>query len=674
MRGVVFVVLVLLMAPSPSYALSSPIHPSDSLLTPSQPMKIGDTSSPPLIKFILVCPGKPVESFVIANLGSCEIDLLGLRVSDGEGNLTFAVETLLRPGEVIALTIDEVEFSHFMPGTKAVPYSSLTKQGSFVLANHGDSLLMMAPNGSLLDSFVYGDSKDLTAWSGVAFTPLPEGHAATRRSAYNHMDMGQASDWSLSVLGRQEVGSFESQVKVRPFLYPDGALDDVLDTLSKAESSIFISMYDLNDPSIINCLIDARADKVDVRVLVEGQPVGGMSTSTKRALNDLWRGGCSISLFRSNDSYKRYDYLHGKYAIIDHEYVLMGSENWVTSAFKENRGWGVAVHSFDLAQQMTKMFENDSSKEWPDVGLMEAPYLVSPGNNPIDRPKLNSFMDWYLANVTLIASPDNSLGSMLTLIDAARERILIEQMQFDTGYSQTSGIWEGLCEAAEAGIPVRLLLDATLDNDPSGNPAAQARFNEMGEMGLDMAARLMSPFHNFTVVHNKGWVVDDKVVISSVNLVRNAFEENREVGLIVRSPAIADWYALSFWEDWKVDPVPPTIVLPWLSCNISKGEPAFLDASGCWDNSAIASIEWDLDDDGVIDQTGVRCLIEPPPGEHKVRLTIMDDHNNTASAMLVLNVNGEEDGGIKSWLYFAPIALVAATGAAWLVRKRIKSH
>ncbi len=90
---------------------------------------------------------------------------------------------------------------------------------------------------------------------------------------------------------------------------------------------------------------------------------------------------------------------------------------------------------------------------------------------------------------------------------------------------------------------MRLLLDATLDNDPSGNPAAETMFNEMGEMGLDMGARLLSPYHNFTVVHNKGWVVDDKVVISSVNLVRNAFEENREVGLIIRSPAIADWYA-----------------------------------------------------------------------------------------------------------------------------------
>ncbi len=118
-------------------------------------------------------------------------------------------------------------------------------------------------------------------------------------------------------------------------------------------------------------------------------------------------------------------------------------------------------------------------------------------------------------------------------------------------YARTSGIWEGLSEAAEAGIPVRLLLDATLDKDPSGNPATEVRFNEMGEMGLDMGARLVSPYHNFTVVHNKGWVVDDKVVISSVNLVRNAFEENREVGLIIRSPAIADWYARSFWEDWR---------------------------------------------------------------------------------------------------------------------------
>ncbi len=192
---------------------------------------------------------------------------------------------------------------------------------------------------------------------------------------------------------------------MRPFLYPDGALDDVLETLSRAESSILISMYDLNEPSIISCLIDARADKVDVRVLVEGQPVGGMSTSTKRALNDLWRGGCSISLFRSNDSYKRYDYLHGKYAIIDQEYVLIGSENWVTGAFKENRGWGVAVHSFELAQQFTTIFQSDSSTKWPDVGLMEAPYPVSPGGGPIHGPRSNSFMDWYLANVTLIALP-----------------------------------------------------------------------------------------------------------------------------------------------------------------------------------------------------------------------------------------------------------------------------
>jgi hypothetical protein len=266
------------------------------------------------------------------------------------------------------------------------------------------------------------------------------------------------------------------------------------------------------------------------------------------------------------------------------------------------------------------------------------------------------------------------LESILTLIDRARERVLIEQMQFDTGYSRTSGIWEGLSKAAEAGIPVRLLLDATLDNDPSGNPATEARFNEMGEMGLDMAARLMSPYHNFTVVHNKGWVVDDKVVISSLNLVRNAFEENREVGLIVRSPAIADWYARSFWEDWAIDPVPPTIVLPWLACNISKGEPAFLDASGCWDNSAIASIEWDIDDDSIIDQTGVRCLIEPPPGVHKVRLTIVDDHNNKASEVMVLNVTGDEDGDLKSWSYFVSIALAAASVAVWFIRKRIKSH
>ena len=39
------------------------------------------------------------------------------------------------------------------------------------------------------------------------------------------------------------------------------------------------------------------------------------------------------------------------------------------------------------------------------------------------------------------------------------------------------------------------------------------------ERGLDLEARLMSDYHNLGVLHNKGVIADDKVLVSSINWV-----------------------------------------------------------------------------------------------------------------------------------------------------------
>jgi cardiolipin synthase A/B len=54
------------------------------------------------------------------------------------------------------------------------------------------------------------------------------------------------------------------------------------------------------------------------------------------------------------------------------------------------------------------------------------------------------------------------------------------------------------------------------------------------------------------LLHNKGMVVDDKVaLISSMNWTENSIKNNREVGILVENPKIAQHYSQLFETDWK---------------------------------------------------------------------------------------------------------------------------
>jgi phosphatidylserine/phosphatidylglycerophosphate/cardiolipin synthase-like enzyme len=68
-------------------------------------------------------------------------------------------------------------------------------------------------------------------------------------------------------------------------------------------------------------------------------------------------------------------------------------------------------------------------------------------------------------------------------------------------------------------------------------------------------------------VHNKGVIVDNKsVLISSINWNENSFTNNREVGVIITHPSIAQYYCQIFLADWNLsDPFAITINSTYLS-------------------------------------------------------------------------------------------------------------
>ena len=300
----------------------------------------------------------------------------------------------------------------------------------------------------------------------------------------------------------------------------------------------------MGDPVITKIFSEAAARGVEVTILIEGQPVTGLSNSSKTAISTLVSSGCDVRLITSNQSYRRYDCLHAKYLVIDRERVTVMSENWA-GGLVSNRGWGVTVVSQGLAGDVIDMFLQDSSLERRDV--QEASTAIKDWYSPpVDievsplrrkchcadgrRRLLDSLSRHILARPSSIWSPPPT------------KRMLVEQLYIDPAWVENSQIMDELVGAAARGVQVRVLLDQTFvdTSDTRNNLMTVDALNALAqERGLDLEARLMSDYHELGVMHNKGVIADDSVLVSSINWVDASVFQNREVGLIISSPSVS---------------------------------------------------------------------------------------------------------------------------------------
>lgn len=108
-------------------------------------------------------------------------------------------------------------------------------------------------------------------------------------------------------------------------------------------------------------------------------------------------------------------------------------------------------------------------------------------------------------------------------------------------------------EAARRGVKVRILLgDAFIDTShPKDNTYTIRWVNQVAARErLDLQARMVqSRLRGFDKVHNKGVIADGiRVLVSSINWSNNSPTNNREVGVIVDSPEVAEFYEDLFWS------------------------------------------------------------------------------------------------------------------------------
>lgn len=514
------------------------------------------------------------EFFEISNIGVLPAILDGWQIQKQQTggssfNGTFT-SVMISPGESVIISPDASGVKGM--GDTIVLDADDVMDYPIWLPDSGATIGLVAPDGTVADSFVYGNGPtSVEGWSGVA---IAEPVTTIDRILYLRgdgcgvmPDTDTATDWQMrwSTAGASHFCSsntFTDNTNVTALISPEDGLEPVLSWIADAQETIHLHVYQIHHPHLVQALIDAEASGVEVTVVVHEPEEWWGDYSVGQSIGMMWeleQGGAEVLQFSSSYN-SPYAYIHSKVAVRDDSSVWIGSGNWKDSSLPAdrtgNRDWGVIVDSVDLAtivlermafdEDPSQLHVEDTTVSQPDSGSYEPPSSwtgpMNAGvavNGPISG--------------ELLTCPDDCIQGLTGLIDSADDEILLSLQSFEMdwywGWGQNP-LTDALQAAADRGVRIRLIINQHYAND---NPDIREAVNELNEdWSGDIEAILMSENETVTKLHNKGVIVDgESVLISSINWGDNSILQNREMGLVIHSTEITAIYEASWWEDWN---------------------------------------------------------------------------------------------------------------------------
>ena len=438
----------------------------------------------------------------------------------------------LRDGETIARFPEQTVRGRVVATTDPAAVRTLTDhpvvalRGHLALANGGETVRLV--------------SRDETV-DAVTYPRAPEGERYVRTNDGWMWRSAGATD--LPIVGDQDV-------RASLFVLPD-APEPSIASLDGARDRILLAGYTFASARVAEALCDARGRGVTVRVLLEREPVGGLTGRSAERLDELV--ACGVDVLVIGGPRARYAFHHAKYAVVD-DRALVLTENWKPAGTggRSSRGWGVLLESHTLAATLAETFRADAS--WRDAVPWESVRRdmrsVAGEQPPTERyPERFTPHPTRLDRVDVVVAPDNAEGAIVDVLDAAESSILVEQLSIG---SRGQPFVRALFRAAERGVRVRILLSGAWYVGEE-NAAVAGSINERGDReGLPIEARLAEPRSRFGKIHAKGAVVDGEVVIlGSINWNNASVRENREVDVILRDDDAGRYYARVFRADWR---------------------------------------------------------------------------------------------------------------------------
>ncbi len=574
------------------------------------------------------------EMIALINTGAKDRTITNWVVETGSGKAQLPKVTI-EAGRTIYLANDgeyfrkywnyKPDFEYGTDADKSVPDLKLVDGKAPLMKDSGDVVRLLDDKGAVVDIVAYGNAASPPApWSGPAvqlinsFPLTPANQVITRI----HPGATAASFSGGTNLAPERVffagqGNFPvktvtGEMTLTAASAPDNAGQLMWSLIDGAKKTIRLAGYQFNNKELAAKLIQAVGRGVKVQVAIERNPGGSdMYDSDKEALEMLDKGGVEVLFYYKwdGDLSTRINPMHAKYGIFDDETVMVVSGNYVGSVYNTadptcgNREWMAAIKGpgvvnlwrevwdFDFAQNNADVRKYDAKLDAPlepdtyDAGPCITYTAVKP--QPVTMTAN--------ASITRILSPDNTMdreSGFLGQLRSAKQELLISANYIYKWWGPASAT-ENLTKypqpylteilaVARRGVDVKVLLDRRNVNVNSArdNHEVVGYLNGLAKKeGLKLEARLVNMDESGVgrTYHNKSLIVDDAVIISSINGSENSFRYAREMAIkIAGAPQFTQYYRDLFTHDWKASERPN---YPWDVMALPRNNGTFIDWS-----------------------------------------------------------------------------------------------
>jgi len=343
-----------------------------------------------------------------------------------------------------------------------------------------------------------------------------------------------------------------------------------------AKKEIIIGIYDFSADYMKEIVLNAirRGVKVSLMLDIDSKDEQSLFDElTKFGCNGVPAPSCAsdvISYFPSS---------HEKVIVIDGIWSLVQSGNYSNNSipFNEedggdpdhfvtgNRDMGVAIRSKPLATFFANLLRSDMKLELDaetiealgkTVKRRKAPDLVEavPEDLPMQLFPSKTFNPSGTIRVRPILCPDNYLDVIPALLESATQSIYLEHQYIRSKQDEIIKLLTAIrnARARNPALDVRIILGKIFSaSDFKKEQENVANLKQNFGLVLDQNLRYIDT-KRFVHCHNKLIIVDGTdVLISSQNWSSTGVGNNREGGVLMHYPDIAQYYSTIFESDWS---------------------------------------------------------------------------------------------------------------------------
>jgi phosphatidylserine/phosphatidylglycerophosphate/cardiolipin synthase-like enzyme len=365
---------------------------------------------------------------------------------------------------------------------------------------------------------------------------------------------------------------------------PDAGFVTLTSFLEGTQQSLVIGMYDFTSGPILALFKTVLTGAKTLQMVLDNPPPNAtrdqLDSQTVQELNAaLGSRSRIVRALAGDDTLVSAEMFptsyHIKVMVRDNAVLWLSSGNLNNSnqpdssspPKTEDRDWHVIIEDQGLAK-LFAAYLNQDFKSAQAYQIAESPALSEavadaaaklaaettslPAAAPAPKPAATVAAKTFAnisVTVTPLLTPDTLppgtegqyVSNMIKLIAGAKKTLYVQLQYIEA--SLPTGDYPTLLQAiaarVAAGVDVRLI-----ESLEYGEPWAE----KMKDAGVDLTANIALQPN----VHNKGFVIDSSVVVvSSQNFSPDGIQFNRDAGVIIESPPVAQYFENVFLADWN---------------------------------------------------------------------------------------------------------------------------